>query len=61
MALTLFSILSLLSEEIKMDEVIKMLSEITNGEAVIVTDVGQHQMMTARYYQYNKTKKNLTY
>ncbi len=48
------------SEELKMDEVIKMLSEITNGEAVVVTDVGQHQMMTARYYKYNKTKSNIT-
>ncbi len=48
------------SEELKMDEVIKMLSEITNGEAVVVTDVGQHQMMTARHYQYNKTKSNIT-
>ncbi|WP_313113577.1 biosynthetic-type acetolactate synthase large subunit [Aequorivita sediminis] len=48
------------SEELKMDEVVKMLSELTNGEAVIVTDVGQHQMMTARYYQYNKTKSNVT-
>src|SRR5690625_2449498 len=50
----------LFSGEIKMDEVIKMLSEITKGEAVIVTDVGQHQMMTARYYKYNKTKSNVT-
>jgi len=48
------------SEEIKMDEVVKMLSEITKGEAIVVTDVGQHQMMTARYYQYNKTKSNVT-
>ncbi|WP_026810729.1 biosynthetic-type acetolactate synthase large subunit [Arenibacter latericius] len=48
------------SDELKMDEVIKMLSEVTNGEAVVVTDVGQHQMMTARYYQYNKTKSNVT-
>ena len=50
----------LYSEEMKMDEVIKMLSEITNGEAVVVTDVGQHQMMTARYYKYNKSKSNIT-
>ena len=48
------------SSELKMDEVIKMLSEITNGEAVVVTDVGQHQMMTARYYNYNKSKSNIT-
>lgn len=51
---------ALQSEEIKMDEVIKVLSEITNGEAIVVTDVGQHQMMTARHYQYNKTKSNIT-
>ena len=51
---------NLFSEEMKMDEVIKMLSEITNGEAVVVTDVGQHQMMTARYYKYNKSKSNIT-
>lgn len=50
----------LFSEEMKMDEVIKMLSEITSGEAVVVTDVGQHQMMTARYYKYNKSKSNIT-
>ncbi len=51
---------NLFSEEMKMDEVIKMLSEITNGEAVVVTDVGQHQMITARYYKYNKSKSNIT-
>lgn len=48
------------SDEIKMEEVVKMLSEITDGQAVIVTDVGQHQMVAARYYQYNKTKSNVT-
>ena len=43
-----------------MDEVVELLSELTNGEAIIVTDVGQHQMMAARYYQYNQTKSNVT-
>jgi acetolactate synthase-1/2/3 large subunit len=42
--------------EIKMAEVINMLSEKTKGEAVIVPDVGQHQMISARYYRFNKNK-----
>jgi len=48
------------NEELKMDEVIKCLSEITMGEAIIVTDVGQHQMVTARYFQYKNPKSNIT-
>lgn len=46
--------------ELKMDEVVKMLSEVTKGESIIVTDVGQHQMMAARYYRYNNTRSNIT-
>ncbi len=36
----------------RMIQTIHMLSEKTEGKAVIVGDVGQHQMMAARYYQY---------
>ena len=48
------------SDELRMDIVIDLLSEKTNGNAVIVTDVGQHQMMAAQFYQYNQTKSNVT-
>lgn len=48
------------TEDLKMAEVINLVSEMTNGEAIVVTDVGQHQMMTARYYQYQGHKSNIT-
>ncbi|TAE03966.1 MAG: biosynthetic-type acetolactate synthase large subunit [Bacteroidetes bacterium] len=48
------------TEKIKMAEVIKMLSEKTKGKAIIVTDVGQHQMTTTRYYQFEQTQSNIT-
>ncbi|MBS1730479.1 MAG: biosynthetic-type acetolactate synthase large subunit [Bacteroidetes bacterium] len=47
-------------DELRMDLVIDLLSQKTNGNAVVVTDVGQHQMMTAQFYQYNQTKSNVT-
>ena len=48
------------SKHIKMTEVIAMLSKKTKGEAVIVADVGQHQMMAARYYKFRKPKSFVT-
>jgi acetolactate synthase I/II/III large subunit len=46
--------------ELKMGEVINHLSKLTNGEAIVVTDVGQHQMTTSRYYKYKNPRTNVT-
>jgi acetolactate synthase-1/2/3 large subunit len=45
---------------LRTEYVIEKLSEKTNGNAVIVTDVGQHQMWTAQYYKYNFPRSNIT-
>ncbi len=46
--------------KIKMGEVVRMISEKTRGNAIIVTDVGQHQMKTARYYQFIRPNSLIT-
>lgn len=43
-----------------MAEVMNLLNELTNGDAVIVTDVGQHQMVACRYAKFNQSKSNVT-
>ena len=48
------------SGEITMGEVIRNLNDLTKGNAVIVTDVGQHQMVGCRYANFNKTRSNVT-
>ena len=48
------------SGELTMGEVIHQLNQLTNGDAVIVTDVGQHQMVTCRYAKLNHTRSNVT-
>lgn len=46
--------------EMTMGEVMKVLNELTNGDAIIVTDVGQHQMVACRYAKFNQSKSNIT-
>ena len=47
-------------EILTMGEVINTLNEITKGDAIIVTDVGQHQMVACRYAKFNQSKSNVT-
>ena len=47
-------------DTLTMGEVIKVLNELTNGDAIIVTDVGQHQMVASRYAKFNQSKSNIT-
>ena len=47
-------------EILSMGEVIKALNELTEGNAIIVTDVGQHQMVACRYAKFNESKSNIT-
>jgi acetolactate synthase I/II/III large subunit len=46
--------------EIRMGEVVRLVSDLTNGDSIIVTDVGQNQMSAARYYKYNKPNTFIT-
>lgn len=43
-----------------MGEVIDQLNQLTKGNAIIVTDVGQHQMVACRYAKFNQSKSNIT-
>ena len=45
---------------LNMGEVVRVVSEATNHEAILVTDVGQNQMMSARYFKYTKNRSIVT-
>ena len=47
-------------EGLTMGEVLKEINAQSKGEAAIVTDVGQHQMVACRYAEFNQTKSNIT-
>jgi acetolactate synthase-1/2/3 large subunit len=47
-------------DEMTMAEVIRNVNEITAGNAIMVTDVGQHQMVTCRYAKFNQSRSNVT-
>ncbi len=48
------------SGDIKMGEVVNLISEKTKGTAIVVTDVGQNQMEPCRYYKFRQGSKILT-
>jgi acetolactate synthase-1/2/3 large subunit len=46
--------------ELKPQYVIEMIDETTGGDAIITTDVGQHQMWTAQFYKFNRPRSLIT-
>ena len=48
------------SDVLTMGEVIRVLNELTGGNAVIVSDVGQHQMVACRYARFSQSRSNIT-
>lgn len=45
---------------INMGEVVRTVAEVSGGDALVITDVGQNQMIGARYSKYNRTRSLLT-
>lgn len=48
------------TDVLTMGEVINTLNKLTNGDVIIVTDVGQHQMVACRYAKFNQSKSSIT-
>lgn len=47
-------------ETIKPQQLLELIHEVTNGEAIVTTDVGQHQMWSAQFYKFNKPNRWVT-
>ncbi|MBX2807581.1 MAG: biosynthetic-type acetolactate synthase large subunit, partial [Cellvibrionaceae bacterium] len=47
-------------EQIKPQEVVQAVYEVTQGDAIVATDVGQHQMFAAQYYLFDKPRRWVT-
>ncbi|MBO4108307.1 acetolactate synthase large subunit [Streptococcus suis] len=47
-------------ECIKPQKVIELIGQLTNGDAIVITDVGQHQMWAAQFYPYKHARQLVT-
>ncbi|WP_453994598.1 acetolactate synthase large subunit [Bacillus nitroreducens] len=47
-------------DELKPQKLVELIYQYTNGEAIVTTDVGQHQMWAAQYYQFSKPNRWVT-
>lgn len=45
------------SEKMKPQQVVEMLCKVTNGDAIVTSDVGQHQMFAAQYYKFKRPRQ----